>query len=72
MHMVVREMLTKQITYYLAISEATVKIHRGHVMRKTRATSVVDLCEWASPSDQLNGIVNPDSRRGAGADTRKV
>lgn len=35
--------LNKQIAYDLGISEITVKLHRGNVMRKLKATSVGDL-----------------------------
>jgi FixJ family two-component response regulator len=35
--------LNKQIAAELAISEATVKIHRGRLMEKLRAESVADL-----------------------------
>ncbi|KAA0073966.1 response regulator transcription factor [Tardiphaga sp. P9-11] len=40
---VVKGLLNKQIAFNLGISEITVKIHRGNVMRKMRATSVADL-----------------------------
>jgi len=40
---VVRGLLNKQIAHALGISEITVKIHRGNVMRKMRAGSVADL-----------------------------
>ena len=42
--------LNKQIALKLNITEATVKVHRGHIMQKLRATSVADLvrlCEKA-------------------------
>lgn len=35
--------LNKQIAMHLAISEKTVKVHRGRVMEKTRARSVAEL-----------------------------
>jgi len=35
--------LNKQIAFKLGISEKTVKVHRGRVMEKMRAGSVVDL-----------------------------
>ena len=37
----------KQIAAELNISEFTVKIHRGHVMRKMRAASLADLVRMA-------------------------
>ncbi|VUD70429.1 Response regulator protein TmoT [Methylobacterium symbioticum] len=43
MQHVVRGLLNKQIAHALGISEITVKIHRGNVMRKMGAGSVADL-----------------------------
>ena len=43
MALVVTGMLNKQIASEIGASEATVKIHRGNVMRKMQAGSVVDL-----------------------------
>ena len=40
---VVKGRLNKQIGFTLGISEITVKAHRGRVMRKMRASSLVDL-----------------------------
>jgi FixJ family two-component response regulator len=39
----VRGQLNKQIAFNLGISEVTVKLHRGNVMRKMQATSVGSL-----------------------------
>ena len=39
----VKGLLNKQIAHALGISEITVKIHRGNVMRKMAAGSVADL-----------------------------
>jgi FixJ family two-component response regulator len=47
MTLVVSGMLNKQIASAIGASEATVKIHRGHVMQKMRAGSVVDLLRMA-------------------------
>jgi FixJ family two-component response regulator len=47
MTLVVSGMLNKQIASQIGASEATVKIHRGHVMRKMKADSVVELLRMA-------------------------
>ena len=47
MALVVSGMLNKQIASEIGASEATVKVHRGNVMRKMKAGSVVDLVRMA-------------------------
>ena len=43
--------LNKQIAYDIGVSEITVKVHRGQVMRKMQAASLPDLARMA---DRLN------------------
>jgi FixJ family two-component response regulator len=51
MALVVSGRLNKQIAYDIGISEITVKVHRGQVMRKMQAASLPDLARMA---DKLN------------------
>jgi FixJ family two-component response regulator len=47
MKLVVSGLLNKQIAAELGSSEVTIKIHRGQVMRKMRAQSIVELVHMA-------------------------
>jgi FixJ family two-component response regulator len=63
-HIPIREVLTlvisglmnKQIAYRLEVSEVTVKIHRGQVMKKMEARSLADLVRMA----EMLGIKRTD------------
>jgi FixJ family two-component response regulator len=54
MGLVVAGMLNKQIASEIGISEATVKIHRGNVMQKMQAGSLIELVRIA---DKLKPVL---------------
>ena len=57
MTLVVTGLMNKQIAAQLGVTEITVKVHRGHMMRKMKARSLIDLLGMA---DML-GLRRPKS-----------
>lgn len=64
LHEVARGQLNKQIAFRLGISEVTVKLHRGNVMRKMEAASIGELIRaWEKlPAPVREAGANPTPR----------
>lgn len=58
MDYVVEGLMNKQIAYNLGISEITVKLHRGNVMRKMQVRSVADLVRAKERTNELSARGN--------------
>jgi FixJ family two-component response regulator len=54
MQLVIRGLLNKQIASELGTSEVTIKMHRGQVMHKMRAESVVELLRMAESMEIID------------------
>ena len=63
MRLVVSGLLNKQIAGELGSSEVTVKMHRGQVMRKMKAQSLVHLVRMSEKVGIIGGTPPPSSER---------
>jgi FixJ family two-component response regulator len=66
MRLVTSGLMNKQIAAEVGLSEVTVKIHRGSVMRKMRARSLADLVRMAQSPGIAGALKNPALRAGPG------
>jgi len=55
MSLVVKGLLNKQVAADIGLSEITVKVHRGNVMRKMKAHSLPELARMADSLSQVDG-----------------
>jgi hypothetical protein len=67
MWLAVSGLLNKQIAGELGTSEVTVKIHRGHAMKKMQARSFADLVRMARHWNRTDSSRSPESRLQPGA-----
>jgi FixJ family two-component response regulator len=58
MTFVAEGLLNKQVAFRLNISEITVKVHRGKVMRKMNAKTLPDLVKMAARLGPVSGSGN--------------
>ncbi|AQZ52236.1 response regulator transcription factor [Martelella mediterranea] len=61
MEAVVEGLMNKQIAYKLGISEITVKLHRGNVMRKMNVRSVAELVRLNVRAEELRSDLSPSA-----------
>ena len=62
MTLVTAGLMNKQVAWRLGLSEVTVKIHRGKVMRKMGVRSLPDLVRMAEIAGTLDGSPEPSPR----------
>jgi FixJ family two-component response regulator len=58
MALVTRGLMNKQVAAEMSLSEITVKIHRGHMMKKMKANSLADLVKMAEALG-INRVKSP-------------